>query len=106
VKERVRRLRASEDESRLVAECVREERATYYLDGILMKPRPDDLDGIAFGSHGRVAYVAGVRIRVGETASDAYDFVTTPVFSPDGRRVAFGAAQGREIWRKVMDVGP
>ena len=38
--------------------------------------------------------------------SEGFDVVGPPQFSPDGRRVAFSAVKGRELWWKVMEVKP
>ncbi len=35
---------------------------------------------------------------------EAFDWVGRPVFSPDGKKVAFGARKGRELWWKVIKV--
>ncbi len=43
-------------------------------------------------------------IVVDQAASPAYGRVGDPVFSPDGKKVGFGALVGRQIWWKVVDV--
>jgi Tol biopolymer transport system component len=48
--------------------------------------------------------VNGVRLIVGTKESEPFDKIWPPVFSPDGRKVAFGACKGNELWWKVMDV--
>ncbi len=52
----------------------------------------------------RAEYEDGWKIVVGEQASEIYDELTAPVFSPDGRHVGFGARSGRDIWWKVLTV--
>jgi Tol biopolymer transport system component len=42
-------------------------------------------------------------IVAGKKRSPLFDAVTTPQFSADGRKIAFGARGGRELWWKVMD---
>lgn len=41
---------------------------------------------------------------IGRTASDGYDFLGPLHVSPDGRKVAFGALKGNELWWEVLDV--
>lgn len=41
---------------------------------------------------------------VGRTAGEAYDFVGPVQVSPDGRKVAFGALKGNELFWEVLDV--
>lgn len=43
-------------------------------------------------------------IVVDQAASPSYGRVGNPVFSPDGKKVGFGALVGRQIWWKVVDV--
>lgn len=40
----------------------------------------------------------------GKNASEPLDHVAAPVFSADGKRAAFGARLGRELWWKVLDL--
>ena len=42
------------------------------------------------------------RLVVGETRSEEFDEVDRPQFRADGRAVAFGARQRRELWWKVL----
>lgn len=43
-------------------------------------------------------------IVAGKKKSPLFDSVGTPQFSRDGRKIAFGARKGRELWWKVMEV--
>ena len=43
-------------------------------------------------------------IVVGDNRGPEFDHVGVPVFSPEGKKVAYGATQGRELWWKVVDV--
>jgi hypothetical protein len=51
-----------------------------------------------------IAYTDWSQIHIGEQKSDRFDWAGPPVFSPDGKKVAFGARKGRELWWKVMEV--
>ncbi len=44
----------------------------------------------------------GWRIYAGEAKSEPYDEVGPPHFSGDGKKVAFGARSGRELWWRVL----
>jgi Tol biopolymer transport system component len=47
----------------------------------------------------------GSRILIEDKVSEPFGGIWSPVFSPDGKKVAFGAWEGNELWWKVMDVG-
>lgn len=68
-----------------------------------------------FTSEGTVVYKArtyyassvGDRwfIVIGDQKGEEYDQIAwPPIISKDGKKVAFGALKGRELWRKVVDV--
>lgn len=66
-------------------------------------------EDLAFSPDGRrFAYVAcdnGDWIVVcGDQRSERFDIVRDPVFRRHGKKVAFGARKGRELWWKVMEV--
>jgi len=42
---------------------------------------------------------------IGTRKVETPDRISDPVFSPDGRKVGYGARIGRELWWKVLDVG-
>jgi len=44
------------------------------------------------------------RLIAGTSKSEPFDLVSEAFFSPDGRKVAFGALKGRELWWKVIEV--
>ncbi|MBI2901420.1 MAG: PD40 domain-containing protein [Planctomycetes bacterium] len=58
----------------------------------------------------KVAYVAGKEARggsyvvLGDRLEGPFDNVGELVFRADGKKLAFGARKGRELWWKVMDV--
>ena len=69
----------------------------------------DDADGLAhptFGPDGRIAFAQKRgdkwHVRVGAIESPGFDDVGPPVFAADGKRLAFGARVGRELWWKVL----
>jgi hypothetical protein len=43
-------------------------------------------------------------IVAGGKEGPTFDWVSTPVFSSDGRKVAYAAADGRELWLNVLDL--
>lgn len=55
-----------------------------------------------------IAYKGGVSTRqyivVGDQKGPDFDDVGPPIFSPDGKRVAYGARKGRQLWWKVTEV--
>ena len=57
---------------------------------------------------GKIAYAAKSNgkwfVVAGDAKSDEFDFAWDPSFSPDGKKVAFGARKGAELWWKVLDV--
>ena len=68
------------------------------------------IDRISFGPDGAtVAFRAGQYgkqlVVVGENRSDEFDEVVTgPVWSADGRKVAFTARRGSELWSRVLEI--
>jgi len=58
----------------------------------------------------RVAYVAsaeggGHHIVVGDQIGEVSDGICTPpIFSPDSKKIAYGARNGREFWWKVLNI--
>lgn len=68
------------------------------------------IDRIAFGPDGRkLAFRAGQYgkqlVVAGDSRSDEVDeIVTGPVWSKDGRKVAFTARTGAELWSRVLEV--
>ena len=46
----------------------------------------------------------GWALVVAKCKSDTFDQLWTPAFSPDSKKVAFGARKGRKLLWKVMDV--
>lgn len=62
------------------------------------------------GFHGkRLAFVAAKDgkyfVQVGDWKSPEFDYIVRPPrFSSDGKKVAFGASVGRELWWKVLEV--
>lgn len=65
-------------------------------------------DSVFSRNGSRVAYAASREGRefivVGEEKSEGFDQVWAPVFDADGKRVAFGARKGRELWWEVWTV--
>ena len=75
------------------------------------KPGPEyaAVDEPVFKPDGKtVAYRAKRRTKQFIVANDkegpGFDWVSAPVFSTDGRELAYVAADGREIWLKVMEL--
>lgn len=75
----------------------------------------DGARGEAFGLVGRIVFGPGTYayaadegdkryVVVGARRYEAEGRVTDPVFSPDGRRVGYGARIGREFWWKVLEL--
>ena len=68
------------------------------------------IDSLSFGPDGKtVAFRAGQYgkqlVVVGEARSDEFDEVISgPVWSKDGRKVAFTARNGAELWSRVLEV--
>lgn len=68
------------------------------------------IDRIRFGPDGKtLAYRAGQYgkqlVVAGEARSEEFDGILTgPVFSADGKKVAFVARQGQELWSKTLEV--
>ena len=72
-----------------------------------------NISSLTFSPNGSVIAYLGFsdgykkcQVVAGSRHSSKFDVVLTqhPIFSPDGKRVAFGARKGRELWWKVMDV--
>jgi Tol biopolymer transport system component len=64
---------------------------------------------VVFSPTGKlVAHAAKIEgkscVVVGTKKSPFFESVSTPQFSADGRKIAFGIRKGRELWWKVMDV--
>jgi hypothetical protein len=62
-----------------------------------------------FGPDGRTVAYVGWRenkayIVAGRRTWGPFDYAAEPVWSPDGRKLAFGARIGREVWWKVVEV--
>lgn len=52
----------------------------------------------------RVREADGWHVRVGEQKSAAHDEIGTLRFSRDGKKLAFGARSGRELWWRVLEL--
>lgn len=63
--------------------------------------------GIVFSLDGKlIAYRDARRLRIvaGKQLGPEFDYVSDPMFSPDGTTIGYLARKGREIWWKVLDV--
>jgi Tol biopolymer transport system component len=60
------------------------------------------------GDGTRLVYIAKQTSKefvvVGDQKGPALDVVRDPIFSEDGKTVLYGARQGKQLWRKVMEV--
>jgi hypothetical protein len=65
----------------------------WYLTGLVLGPEP-----------GQLAYTNWSTVWAGGARSEKFDYAGTPVFSSDGRKVAFGARRDREYRWVVMNV--
>jgi dipeptidyl aminopeptidase/acylaminoacyl peptidase len=79
------------------------------VDGKTYEEKYDEVRDLAFSEVGkRFAYRArrGAKWRAacGDKCSDEFDFVGTPQFSADGRRLAFGVRSGRDFAWRVLEV--
>lgn len=43
-------------------------------------------------------------LRAGDATSEEFDAAWPPAFSPDGKKISFGALKGRELWWKTLDI--
>jgi hypothetical protein len=104
--------------SHLVGEGPDEDSLTYYFaPGGRKGPRfgaagdlilPTDAvyspDGKAFACPIMVMKDKKVYVQVGQQRGDPVDHIGRIVFSSDGKKVAYGALKGRELWWKVRSV--
>jgi hypothetical protein len=68
-----------------------------FIEGFVMSP---DGNTVALKTHAK----AGIQVVLGSHRSEIFDVVYDLNFSPDGRKLAFCARKGREIWWKVMEL--
>jgi len=68
-----------------------------FIEGFTMS---SDGNAVALKTHAK----SGIQVVVGSHRSEIFDVVYDLNFSPEGRKLAFCARKGREIWWKVMDL--
>ena len=68
-----------------------------HIEGFAVSP---DGNTFALKTHGKT----GIQVVLGSHRSEIFDGVYDLHFSPDGRKLAFCARKGREIWCKVMEL--
>lgn len=75
------------------------------------EPVVEGVDGIqhpTYGADGKLAYTQLAKgrwyVMVGDRRSEGFDQVGPPVFSADGKQIAFGARQGRELWWRILAI--
>lgn len=97
-------------EGTLVAYAAGKGSRKYLVVGDQRTQKFSTIDRLSFGPDGKtVAFRAGQYgkqlVVVGESRSDEFDEVVSgPVWSRDGRKVAFTARNGAELWSRVLDV--
>lgn len=87
----------SKPEDRLVMDGKVREEALGSMESYALSP-----DGKAVAL--KMITASGVQVVIGKQKSETYQLVYDLNFSPDGRKLAFCARKGREIWWKVMKV--
>jgi hypothetical protein len=104
------RLTGFSRDGRVLTYSARDKDGAFVVTGGEVGPRFAGVDRILLSPNGRVAaYVARTadhkyRVIAGAAKSPAYDLIGPLAFSRDGKRVAFGARSGRELWWRVMRV--